>query len=115
VQRLTVAAAAGALSLALTAGAAAQTPAQGLAKQLKASMVTYYAKTQPRIRLTTVTCKISADQTSARCLAHFANTSRRAVGVFTVSVTEDNSGVAHTKTVGVACKDAKTGKKVSCF
>ncbi len=111
--RASILTAGAALALAGTAGA--QTPAQGVARQLKASMAAHYKTTSPEIKFTTVTCKIAADRSSARCLAHFVDAPKRTAGVFTVMVTETAAGTAQAKTLGVACKDSKTGSKVSCF
>ena len=107
-------AAAVAAGLAVTATAAGATPAQGLAKELKASMQSYYAKSDPGLKFTTVTCKIASDRSSARCNAHFTVVSKHAAGVFVVSVTGGTGGSAQTKTLSVSCKDTRTGKKRSC-
>jgi hypothetical protein len=96
--------------LAVPFGAGATSPAAGLAKQLKASMQAYYKKAG--LKLTTATCKIAANQESARCNVHFSAPAARAVGLFVVSVTETASGEAKTKTLSVTCKDSKTGAKL---
>jgi hypothetical protein len=113
VQRLTGIAVAAGLLLIVTGVAGAVSPAVGLAKQLKGSMQSYYAKSD--LKFTTVTCKIAANGSVANCQAHFTVAAKRAVGVFQVRVTQTASGTARTKTISVACKDSKTGAKVSCF
>jgi hypothetical protein len=96
--------------LAVPFGAAASSPAAGLAKQLKASMQAYYKKTG--LKITTASCKIAASGSSARCNVRFAAPAARAVGVFVVSVTQTSRGEAQTKTLSVSCKDSKTGAKL---
>jgi hypothetical protein len=102
------------LSAAAAATALSLTPAQGLARELKASMTSYYKKSDPGLKFTTVTCKISSDQTTARCNAHFTVVAKHASGVFVVAVTGGTGGNARTKTLSVSCKDTRTGKKISC-
>jgi hypothetical protein len=102
------------LTAAAAAAALAVTPAQGLARQLKASMTSYYAKSDPGLKFTTVTCKISSDQTTARCNAHFTVVSKHANGVFVVAVTGATGGNVSTKTLSVSCKDTRSGKKIAC-
>ena len=75
------------LTAAAAAAALAVTPAQGLARRLKASMASYYAKSDPGLKFTTVTCKIATDRTTARCNAHFTVPAKHAAGVFVVAVT----------------------------
>jgi hypothetical protein len=77
-------------------------------------MSSYYEKSDPGLRFTTVTCKISSDQTSARCNAHFTVTSKHANGVFVVAVRGGAGGNVSTKTLSVSCKDTRTGKKIAC-
>jgi hypothetical protein len=96
--------------LAVPLGAGATTPAAGLAKQLKASMQAYYKKSG--LKITTASCKITADRSSARCNVHFAAPAARAVGVFVVRVTATSNGEAQTKTLSVSCRDSKTGAKL---
>jgi hypothetical protein len=103
-----------AAGLVVTAAAGAATPAQGLAKQLKASMQSYYARSEPGLRFTTVTCKISRARTSARCNAHFTFASKHAAGVFVVAVAGAGGGTVQTKTLSVRCTDTRTGKKRAC-
>jgi hypothetical protein len=102
------------LSAAVAAVALSATPAQGLAAQLKASMSSYYKKSNPGLKFTTVTCKISSDRTTARCNAHFTVVSKRAAGVFVVAVTGAANGNVSTKTLSVSCRDTRTGKKLIC-
>jgi hypothetical protein len=90
------------------------TPAQGLAAQLKTSMTAYYRKSDPGLKFTTVTCKIAADRTAARCNARFTVVSKHAAGVFVVAVTGVAGGNVRTKTLSVSCKDTRTGKKLAC-
>ena len=111
----TVAVAATAALLAC-ASAVAATPAQMLAAKLKADMQGYYTKTQPGLKMTTVTCTIAKTGKTARCQAHFAVPKARAVGLFVLAVKIDTStGGVTTKTLSATCKDAKTGAKLSCF
>jgi hypothetical protein len=107
-------AAAVAAALVVTATAGAVTPAQGLAKQLKTSMQSYYAKSDPGLKFTTVTCKISSNRTTARCNAHFTVAAKHAAGVFVVAITGAGGGQVQTKTLSVTCTDTRTGKKRSC-
>jgi hypothetical protein len=102
------------LTAAAAAAALAVTPAQGLALQLKASMTSYYAKSDPGLKFTTVTCKISSNQTTARCNAHFTVVSKHADGVFVVAVAGGAGGNVSTKTLSVSCKDTRSGKKIAC-
>ena len=102
------------LTAAAAAAALALTPAQGLARRLKASMTSYYAKSDPGLKFTTVTCKIAPDRTTARCNARFTVASKQAAGVFVVSVTGGAGGNVTTKTLSVSCKETRTGKKVAC-
>jgi hypothetical protein len=102
------------LSAAAAAAALAVTPAQGLARQLKASMASYYRKSDPGLNVTTVTCKISSDRTTARCNAHFTVVSKHATGVFVVAVTGGAGGNVSTKTLSASCKDTRTGKRIAC-
>jgi hypothetical protein len=102
------------LTAAAAAAALALTPAQGLARRLKASMTSYYAKSDPGLKFTTVTCKIATDGTTARCNARFTVASKHAAGVFVVSVTGGAGGNVTTKTLSVSCKDTRTGKKIAC-
>jgi hypothetical protein len=107
-------AAAVAAALAVTASAGAVTPERGLARQLKASMQTFYARSEPGLKFTTVTCKISKNRTSARCNAHFTFVSKHAAGVFVVAVMGTGGGRVQTKTLSVSCTDTRTGKKRAC-
>ena len=102
------------LSAAAATAALALTPAQGLARQLKASMASYYKKSDPGLKFTTVTCRISSDRTTARCNAHFTVVSKHATGVFVVAVTGGAGGTVSTKTLSASCKDTRTGKKIAC-
>jgi hypothetical protein len=95
---------------ALAAGTA--TPNEiGLAKQLKGEMQTYFTKKVPGTKLTTMTCKIASDQTSAKCVARFTRASLR--GVYQVTVAADATGNANWQITSVSCTNAKTGKKVT--
>jgi hypothetical protein len=77
-------------------------------------MASYYRKSDPGLRFTTVTCKISSDRTTARCNAHFTVVSKHATGVFVVAVTGGAGGTVSTKTLSASCKDTRTGKKIAC-
>jgi hypothetical protein len=89
-------------------------PAQGLAAQLKASMTAYYAKSDPGLKFTTVTCRIASDRTTARCNAHFTLAAKHAAGVFVVAVTGAAGGRVRTRTLSVSCTDTRSGKKRAC-
>jgi hypothetical protein len=102
------------LSAAAAAATLAVTPAEGLARQLKASMASYYKKSDPGLKFTTVTCKIASDQTKARCNARFTVVSKHASGVFVVAVTGGVGGNVSTKTLSVSCEDTRTGTKIAC-
>ena len=77
-------------------------------------MQSYYAKSDPGLKFTTVTCKIASDRTTARCNAHFTVVAKHAAGVFVVAITGAGGGKVQTKTLSVACTDTRTGKKRSC-
>ena len=85
-------AAAGSLLLlvpcALAAGTA--TPNElALAKTLKAQMQRTYNTKRPGTRFTTVTCKINAAMTGAKCAAHFTRKAQNLKGVYQVTITAD--------------------------
>jgi hypothetical protein len=107
---------ASAAALTLCAAAGAMTPAQALARTLKANSQAYYGKQIPGLKITTVTCKVASNDRHATCKEHFTVVKARAVGVFTVSAAIDPAtGGVQTKTTGVSCKDTKTGKAFACF
>jgi hypothetical protein len=114
--RTALAALAGALLLtpaALASGSA--TPNEiGLAKSLKVNMQRAYTTKAPGTKFTTVTCKISTDMTSARCVARFTRTAHNLKGAYQVTVTSDASGNANWRATSVACTSLKTGAKVKC-
>ena len=114
--RTALAALAGALLLtpaALASGSA--TPNEiGLAKSLKVNMQRAYGAKAPGTKFTTVTCKISADMTSAKCVARFTRTKLSLKGVYRVTVTADASGNANWRATSAACTSLKTGAKVKC-
>jgi predicted acyltransferase len=112
--RIGTLAAVGAAVLGLSGAASAATPAVALAKQLKTSMQSYYAKGNPGLKITTVTCTIAKDRTSARCHAHFTVVSKHALGVFVVAIQGVGGGNASTKTLSVSCTDSRTGAKRAC-
>jgi hypothetical protein len=102
-----------ALLLAPAAGAA--TPAErGLAGQLKSELQRYFKTKVPGTKLTTVTCKISADRASANCAAHFVRTARRLKGTYKVIVLGGAGGNAQWQITSVACTSTRTGAKVRC-
>jgi hypothetical protein len=104
---LLVAAAAALLLVPCAVGSGAATPAElGLAKQLKGELQRFFTKKVPGTKLTVVTCKISSDQTSARCAAHFTRASLK--GTYQVTV-----GNTSWQVMSVACTNAKTGAKVT--
>jgi len=108
-------AAAIAAAVTFTAAAGAATPNVMLASRLKANMQAYYTKAAPGLKITTVSCKIAANRASARCAAHFTVSAKEAVGVFQVAVAIDTAtGGVQTKTLSSACKDARTGAKLTC-
>jgi hypothetical protein len=103
------------LALAGSTGAVAASPALMLAKSLKASMQASYDKSYPGLELTTVSCVIAADGRSAHCQAHFTISAQRLDGLFQVSALIDRTtGGVHTRTLSVACTDAKTGTHAAC-
>ena len=77
-------------------------------------MQAYYAKGNPGLEITTVTCAIAKDRTTARCHAHFTVVSKHAAGVFVVAIQGVGGGNATTKTLSVTCKDSRTGAKRAC-
>jgi hypothetical protein len=112
--RLIVAAAAAA-ALLLSAAALAATPNElALAKTLKAQMQRTYNAKRPGTTFTTVTCKINAAMTGAKCVAHFTRKSQNLKGVYQVSVTADAAGNANWRATSAACTNLKTGAKVKC-
>jgi hypothetical protein len=111
--RAALAAAAGALLLVPCALAA--TPNElGLAKALKTQMQRTYAAKAPGTKITTVTCKINAAGTGAKCAAHFTRSSQKLKGVYRVTVSADASGNASWKATSVTCANIRTGAKVKC-
>ena len=113
---LRAAALAAAAALATAGLALAATPARQFARELKASMQSYYTRTQPGLRITGVTCAIPAAGTTGTCHAAFTRASEQAVGVFVIGLAIDRStGDVKTRTLSVSCRDAKTGARVACF
>ncbi len=108
--------AAAALLVVTPAGSASRPGAAAmLAASLKTSMRSYYARTWPGLRLTGVTCTLSANEQHGSCQARFTLASRGLVGVFGLSETIDrSSGVVHTRTVSLACTNPKSGARASC-
>jgi len=85
-----------------------------LAKTLKAQMQSTYNAKRPGTTFTTVTCKINAAMTGAKCVAHFTRKSQNLKGVYHVSVTADAAGNANWRATSAACTSLKTGAKVKC-
>ena len=104
-----------AVALVVPSIAGAANPNRQLAASLKGSMSTYYAKAEPGLKITTVTCKIAAAGTTARCQAKFTMVAKRAKGVFQLAIQIDRStGGVTTHTVSAKCADAKTNRAISC-
>ena len=104
-----------ATALAPPAGAARITPSAMLARELKASMQSFYARRYHGLEITTVTCTIAGNGTTGHCLAHFTIGSRHADGVFTLLETIDPTiGSVSTKTLAVSCHDSRTGTRRRC-
>jgi len=82
----------------------------GLAKQLKVEMQKFFTTKRPGTKLTVVTCKISSEQSSAKCVAHF--TRGKLKGTYQVAVAADATGNANWGVTAVACTNAKTGARV---
>jgi hypothetical protein len=111
-----VAAAAAAVALAAGGPARAATPAQQFARQLKASLEAYYARTQPGLVITSVSCSIPAGGTTGTCRARFTRAARQAEGVFVIGLRIDRAtGEVATRTRSVSCRDARTGARLACF
>jgi hypothetical protein len=110
--RATIAAAAVALLLVPCALASSTaTPNEiGLAKALKVQLQTYFKKKVPGTKFTTVSCKISRDQTTAKCAARFTRGKLKAT--YQVAVAADAAGNTNWQVDSVACANAKTGARV---
>src|SRR5262245_28501678 len=94
---------------ALAAGAAS--PGElGLAKSLKAELQRVIGAKVRGTKLTTVTCRISADMAGAKCAAHFTRANVK--GTYQVAVSEDASGNAQWKVTSAVCTNARTGANV---
>jgi hypothetical protein len=103
----------------LTAGpapAATNPEAVHLAKTLKASMVKSYKKRAPGLTFTTVTCRLPSNGTVAHCTANFDYSSGglKVTGFYPVSAKLLESGQIRWTASSPKCKDAKTGKALSC-
>ena len=104
-----------AASCLLVPAALAATPNElGLAKDLKKDMQLTYKSKAPGTKFTTVTCKINAAQTGARCVAKFTRASKNVKGSYVVSITADSAGNAQWSAVSASCTKLKTGAKVKC-
>jgi hypothetical protein len=102
-----------ALLAAVPAGAA--TPDTKLAATLKNQMQKYYDKQVQGLKMTTVVCKIVPAGTSATCTADFTVVSKRAAGIFKLSVKINRkTGSISTKTTSAKCFDSKTHAKLTC-
>jgi hypothetical protein len=98
---------------ALASGAA--TPNEiALAKTLKTEMQRTYNARHAGTRFTTVTCRINAAGTGARCVAHFTRKAQGLKGSYRVTVAADAAGNASWKATSVSCANLRTGAKVEC-
>jgi hypothetical protein len=106
-------AAAAALALCGTAGAATVDPVailmqQSIKKALQAKM-----KTQaPGLKVTTVKCTASKDATTGTCRANF--TYKTVKGYYMLKVVQPKKGRPSYSSTSVHCFDSKTGKAVTC-
>jgi hypothetical protein len=105
-----------ALVTAAPAGAATNPEAVHLAKTLKASMVKRYKKAAPGLSFTTVTCKLPSSGTVAHCTANFDYKSGafEAKGSYAVRVKLLETGKITWTAGSPKCRNAKTGKAISC-
>jgi hypothetical protein len=107
--------AAAACGLLLAPCAPAATPNElGLAKALKTQMQRTYGTKAPGTKITTVTCKINAAGTGARCAAHFIRSSQNVRGVYQVKVTADANGNTNWKATSASCTHLRTHAEVDC-
>jgi hypothetical protein len=103
-------------ALAVSAPAAAWTPAQNkafatrLAKEIEPSFRTQ----APALVLGAVTCVLPAEGTVVRCKAHFADRPAGADVLYLIKATLQETGDIKWTTTGHSCIDAKTGKKLAC-
>ena len=95
--------------------AAATNPEQvALQKTLKALMTKKYKQAAPKLKITTITCKLPSDGTVAHCVAHFTYPPT-IVGTYQVKAELHDLGGTLTWTAGSPkCKDTKTGKSIAC-
>ena len=73
-------------------------------------MQKYFKTKRPGTKFTVVTCKISSEQSSATCVAHFTRGNLK--GTYQVAVAADATGNANWGVTAAACTNAKTGAKV---
>lgn len=102
----------------LAAGASATTPAQHVATQLKPQLAAALKKQYPTLKVTftKITCQIAKSGKSGKCAAYFQIPAARAIGTFTIGLTINPANGKYTwKQLSAACKDSKTGQKLSCF
>jgi hypothetical protein len=98
--------------LAASAGAATNPELTHLQNTLKASMVTAFKKQAPSLKITTVTCKLPTNGTTAHCKANF--TAGTVKGYYPVAATILASGKLKWTASSPKCFNAKTGKAISC-
>jgi hypothetical protein len=101
-----------ALALASTAAAAANPEQLRLQKTLKAAMVKAFQKQAPKLKLTTVSCRLPKSGTVARCTAHFKVSAVK--GYYPVKVVLHETGTISWTASSPKCFDAKSGKKLPC-
>jgi hypothetical protein len=99
--------------LATSAAAATNPELIRLQKTLKADMVATFKKQAPGLKITTVTCKLPTDGTTAHCTAHF--TAGTAVkGYYPVTAKILESGQLKWTAASPKCFSAHTGKRIAC-
>jgi phage host-nuclease inhibitor protein Gam len=99
----------------LTASAAAATnPEQiRLQKSLKVQIAATFKKQAPKLKLTTVTCKLPSDGVTAHCKARFTYGTTFVV-TYPVTATIHDSGQLTWTAKSPSCTSTKTKKKVAC-
>lgn len=103
------------LFVVLTAAAAAATnPEQiRLQKSLKTQIAATFKKQAPKLKLTTVTCKLPSNGVTAHCKARFTY-GKTVVVVYPVTATIHESGQLTWVAKSPACTNATTKKKIAC-
>ena len=99
--------------LAASAAAATNPELIHLQTTLKASMVATFKKQAPGLKITTVTCTLPSNGTTAHCKAHFtAGTTVK--GYYPVAAKILDTGQLKWTTSAPKCFNAKTGKAIHC-